>query len=107
MEGIPYKVTGVQTVLQAHGSQSQVQSMILRTKRKNTWSEDTESVRAEGRCLGTGPVPKAGWSQETQSEQSQEDQWPGRQHFLKFQNRNNYLESNAEICLILKLVQLC
>lgn len=86
MEGIPHKVTGVQTVLQAHGSQSQVQSMILRTERKNTWSEDTASARRR-KMLGTGPVPKAGWSQETQSEPRQEDQWPGREHFLKVQNR--------------------
>lgn len=34
--------------------------MILRSKRRNTWPEDTEPVRAEGRCLGAGPVPKAG-----------------------------------------------
>lgn len=60
MERIPYKVTGVQTVLQAHGSQSQVLSMILRTKRKNTWSEDTEPVRAEGRCSGQVLCPRLG-----------------------------------------------
>lgn len=98
VERIPYKVIGIHAALQGHGSQSQVQSIVLRSEGKNTGSEDTASAR---RQKTPGHRSCAwGWLESSDPKwASQEDQWPGREHFLKIQNRSSYLEFNTEICM--------
>lgn len=62
-----------------------VQAMVLRAERgedavrqHRAQSDDTEQVPMEEGHHETGPGPKAWWTRVTQSEKTEENQWPDR-----------------------------